>query len=61
MAKFQENDRVVMPGIPLPPVTVLEVKRCEDTNCPYEDQEIFRFVDPQGFADWMHSAEFEKV
>ena len=62
MAKFQVDDMVEMPNVPIPPVKVLEVKQCEDPNCPFAGQEVFRFQDPQyGDMDWMHSAEFRKV
>lgn len=59
MGKFQVGDVVQMPGVPIP-VKVLEVFDCQDTECPYEGQEVFRFTDPGGGGDdWMHTAEFE--
>lgn len=61
LSKFQVGDWVVMPDVPVPPVQVLAVKRCEDERCPYDGQEVFKFNDPGGLGeDWMHTAEFEK-
>lgn len=60
MSKFAIDDMVEMPGIPIPPVKVLEIKKCEEPGCPFQDQEVFRFKDPAGVGeDWMHTAEFE--
>lgn len=65
-SKFSVGDKVHMPGMPIPPVTVLEVKQCDDEDNPSEGCqlgiEIFRFKDPgTGEDDWMHSSEFERV
>jgi hypothetical protein len=62
MAKFEVGDWVVMPKVPLPPVQILAIRRCEDENCPYPGQEVFDFQDPHGpGVDSMHTSEFEKA
>jgi hypothetical protein len=62
VSKFEVGDRVQMPGIPIPPVEVLELAHCEEEGCEFGDGEIFRCKDPGGLGDdWMHTSEFEKV
>lgn len=63
---FNVGDQVYMPGLPLPPVSVLEVKECDDEDNPPEGcqlgGQVFRFKDPgTGQDDWMHSVEFQRV
>ena len=62
MSKFEVGDKVAMPGVPIPPVEVLELAPCDEPGCEFGDGEIFRFADPGGHGDdWGHASDFEKA